>query len=74
MVVSGNYQNKSEVLTFTSTLSIIILLPVCRIIFTCRNLIPRIAEVAKTLEKTVEPLSRTTMEAETTIKSDQKIQ
>ena len=39
------------------------------IFITCRNLIPRIAEVAKTLENTVDPLNRTTMEADTTIKS-----
>ena len=38
---------------------------------TCRNLIPRMAEVAKTLENTVEPLNRTTIEADTTIKSEE---
>ena len=41
------------------------------IVITWRNLIPRIAEVAKTLENTVDPLSRTTIEAVTTIKSEE---
>ena len=41
------------------------------IIITWRNLIPRIAEVAKTLENTVDPLNRTTIEADTTIKSEE---
>ena len=41
------------------------------ILITCRNLIPRIADVAKTLENTVDPLNRTTIEADTTIKSEE---
>ena len=39
---------------------------------TCRNLIPRIADVANTLEKTVDPLRRTTTEAVTTRRSQEK--
>ena len=38
---------------------------------TCKNLIPRIADVAKTLENTVDPLNTTTIEADTTIKSEE---